>query len=34
MLISREAIATMIPHAGSMCLLDGVISWDASRIRC
>jgi predicted hotdog family 3-hydroxylacyl-ACP dehydratase len=33
-LISREAIATMIPHAGSMCLLDGVLSWDASRIRC
>jgi predicted hotdog family 3-hydroxylacyl-ACP dehydratase len=24
----------MIPHAGSMCLLDGVLSWDAGRIRC
>ena len=34
MLISREAIAGMIPHAGSMCLLDGVLSWDASGIRC
>jgi len=33
-LISREAIAAMIPHAGSMCLLDGVLSWDAGRIRC
>jgi predicted hotdog family 3-hydroxylacyl-ACP dehydratase len=34
MLISREAIAAMIPHAGAMCLLDGVLSWDTSRIRC
>jgi predicted hotdog family 3-hydroxylacyl-ACP dehydratase len=33
-LISREAIAAMIPHGGSMCLLDGVLSWDAGRIRC
>ncbi len=24
----------MIPHAEAMCLLDGVISWDANRIRC
>ena len=24
----------MIPHAGSMCLLDGVLSWDGARIRC
>ena len=24
----------MIPHAGSMCLLDGVLSWDAVHIRC
>ena len=33
-MISREAIAGMIPHAGSMCLLDGVLAWDASSIRC
>jgi len=33
-LISREAIAAMIPHAGAMHLLDGVLSWDADRIRC
>jgi len=33
-LISREAIAAMIPHAGSMCLLDGVLAWDAGSIRC
>jgi predicted hotdog family 3-hydroxylacyl-ACP dehydratase len=23
-----------IPHKGRMCLLDGVVSWDATRIRC
>ena len=33
-MISREAIAAMIPHAGAMHLLDGVLSWDADRIRC
>ena len=33
-MISREAIAAMIPHAGSMCLLDGVLAWDAGSIRC
>jgi predicted hotdog family 3-hydroxylacyl-ACP dehydratase len=33
-LISRDAIAAMIPHAGAMHLLDGVLSWDADRIRC
>jgi predicted hotdog family 3-hydroxylacyl-ACP dehydratase len=34
MLMSREAIAAMIPHSGAMCLLDGVLAWDASTIRC
>ena len=24
----------MIPHAGDMCLLDGVLHWDASSVRC
>jgi predicted hotdog family 3-hydroxylacyl-ACP dehydratase len=33
-LISRDTIAGMIPHAGAMHLLDGVLSWDADRIRC
>ena len=23
-----------IPHKGRICLLDGVVSWDATRIRC
>jgi predicted hotdog family 3-hydroxylacyl-ACP dehydratase len=32
--IDRDAIATMIPHAGSMCLLDAVLAWDESTIRC
>lgn len=34
MLIGREKIAGMIPHTGTMQLLDGVLSWDAARIRC
>jgi predicted hotdog family 3-hydroxylacyl-ACP dehydratase len=33
-LIERDRIATMIPHAGEMCLLDGVLVWDAISIRC
>lgn len=24
----------MIPHAGDMCLLDGVLEWDQTAIRC
>lgn len=34
MVIDRDRIATMIPHAGAMCLLDGVLSWDAVSARC
>ena len=34
MLVSKEEIARLIPHAGAMCLLDGVAQWDATRIRC
>jgi predicted hotdog family 3-hydroxylacyl-ACP dehydratase len=34
MLIDKPGIARMIPHAGSMCLLDGVLSWDWAGIRC
>lgn len=33
-LIDRERIASMIPHSGSMCLLDGVLSWNATSVRC
>lgn len=32
--LDRAAIAALIPHAGAMCLLDGVLQWDAERITC
>jgi len=32
--LGRAEIARLIPHSGSMCLLDGVVQWDADRIRC
>lgn len=32
--IGHEQIAALIPHAGTMCLLDAVVSWDATSIRC
>jgi predicted hotdog family 3-hydroxylacyl-ACP dehydratase len=32
--LDREWIEQHIPHKGRMCLLDGVLSWDATRIRC
>ena len=31
-MIGREAIATLIPHQGAMCLWDEVIDWNAQRI--
>lgn len=34
MLADRTRIASLIPHSGSMCLLDGVIACDAQHIRC
>jgi len=34
MQLTRDEIAGMIPHAGGMCLLDGVVHWDEKRIRC
>ena len=34
MTIGREQIAAMIPHAGSMCLIDTVLSWSPAVIRC
>lgn len=33
MRVSRDDIARMIPHDGTMCLLDGVAAWDANRVR-
>ena len=32
--LDRAGIAALIPHAGAMCLLDGVQSWDGERIAC
>ena len=32
--IDKAQIAGMIPHAGRMCLLDEVVRWDESAIRC
>lgn len=29
-----QPLAALVPHAGSMCLLDSVVSWDARRIVC
>jgi predicted hotdog family 3-hydroxylacyl-ACP dehydratase len=34
LLADKAAIAKVIPHAGDMCLLDGVLECDAQRIRC
>ena len=33
-MLSKTEIAKLIPHAGAMCLLDGVVRWDSERIRC
>ncbi len=30
----RELILSLIPHQGSMCLLDEVVDWDEARIHC
>lgn len=32
--LTRADIARLIPHAGAMCLLDGVMHWDATHICC
>jgi predicted hotdog family 3-hydroxylacyl-ACP dehydratase len=34
MLMNKSEVARIIPHAGNMCLLDGVLECDAQRIRC
>ena len=33
-MLDRAAIAALIPHAGPMCLLDSVVSWDRTTIAC
>ncbi len=32
--LDRAGIAARIPHHGSMCLLDGLLSWTADQIVC
>lgn len=34
MLIDKSEILSLIPHSGSMCLLDGVLAWDDASIQC
>jgi predicted hotdog family 3-hydroxylacyl-ACP dehydratase len=34
MLIEHEELCSLIPHAGTMCLLDGVSSWNEDDISC
>jgi predicted hotdog family 3-hydroxylacyl-ACP dehydratase len=33
-MLDRAALSALIPHAGSMCLLDAVEEWTAEWIRC
>jgi predicted hotdog family 3-hydroxylacyl-ACP dehydratase len=33
-MLGRARIAALIPHQGSMCLLDEVVAWDARNILC
>ncbi|WP_455211396.1 hypothetical protein [Kaarinaea lacus] len=33
-LMGHDEICSMIPHAGAMCLLDRVLSWDETSIVC
>lgn len=32
--LDRAGIAARIPHSGSMCLLDALLSWNLEEIRC
>ncbi len=34
MLIGKKELEEMIPHAGAMCLLEGVVSWNEASICC
>jgi len=33
-MLTRADIERLIPHAGAMCLLDSVLHWDPTTIRC
>ncbi|MDO9074919.1 MAG: hydroxymyristoyl-ACP dehydratase [Rubrivivax sp.] len=32
--LDRDGIAQRIPHSGSMCLLDALLDWDTTTVRC
>jgi predicted hotdog family 3-hydroxylacyl-ACP dehydratase len=32
--LTKAEIEKLIPHAGTMCLLDSVLHWDSTTIRC
>ena len=34
MLIDRDVLCSLIPHSGSMCLLDDVLEWNDETILC
>jgi predicted hotdog family 3-hydroxylacyl-ACP dehydratase len=34
LLLSKDAIAAIIPHAEDMCLLDGVLAWGTDSVLC
>jgi predicted hotdog family 3-hydroxylacyl-ACP dehydratase len=33
-MLTKSDIAKLIPHAGTMCLLERVLHWDSTTIRC
>lgn len=33
-MLSRQAICELMPHAGSMCLIDELLEWSSETIRC
>lgn len=33
-LVDKETLCDLIPHAGTMCLLDEVLAWDEETIQC
>jgi len=33
-LISKKDLCQLLPHAGGMCLLDSVVDWNMTTIRC
>ena len=34
MLIEKQELCTLVPHSGTMCLLEGVLDWNEKEIHC